>query len=93
MQMPTIKPYAGANSTALHVGQLTLYFSYETVIAFYSPETRLVVSENLWGATTAKHIKAVTGREPEKKAVASGAYRRLARPEFETLLAATVDKF
>jgi hypothetical protein len=32
------------------------YFSYETLIAFRSNKTGLVVMENYWGTTTGKHL-------------------------------------
>ena len=40
----------------LYIGELTLYFSYSTVVAFYTPDTRLVISENVWSSTTGKHL-------------------------------------
>lgn len=35
---------------------LTLLFSYETCVAFYHPLSGWVVSENIWSATTGKHL-------------------------------------
>lgn len=35
---------------------MDLYFSYETVVAFSSSEAGLVISENIWGNTTGKHL-------------------------------------
>lgn len=40
----------------------TFYFSYETCVAFYTPEG-LVITENNWGPTTGKHLNWV---EPDK---------------------------
>lgn len=45
----------GAHSLAIQVGTLTLYFSYDTVVA-YSICGEAVVSENQWGTTTGKHL-------------------------------------
>lgn len=49
---PTDRP----NFTEVTIGDVTLWFSYKTVIAFHSPATGFVVSENLWSNTTGKHL-------------------------------------
>jgi hypothetical protein len=51
----------GSNALAVQTGNLTLYYSYQTVIAFRSPEKGLVVSENVWSRTTGKHLNAISG--------------------------------
>mgnify|MGYP001292102442 CR=1 FL=1 len=38
------------------VGDLTLLFSYETVVAFKRVHGPWVVSENVWSNTTGKHL-------------------------------------
>ncbi len=43
------------NTTRVRVGSLTLYFSYQTVIAFNGSEG-MVMRENDWGPTTGKHL-------------------------------------
>lgn len=48
---PTNRP----NFSKLFLNGYTLYFSYETIVAFHNGET-LIVTENTWGPTTAKHI-------------------------------------
>ena len=49
--------------TNLHKVELTnytLFFSYETVVAYIDKyNDRLVVSENIWSKTTAKHINKI----------------------------------
>lgn len=47
----------GKNCLRVDIGDLILYFSYATVIAFQTPETGFMASENDWGPTTGKHIK------------------------------------
>jgi hypothetical protein len=47
---------------------LRVYFSYSTPVAFYHPRTGLVVSENVYGTTTGKHINWIDGGEKEAKA-------------------------
>lgn len=49
-------PGQGAHTIRLDVDDLSLYFSYQTIVAFSHPSTGLVVSENVWSTTTGKHI-------------------------------------
>ena len=37
----------------------TFWFSYQTLVAFYSPKTGRVVHENVWSKTTGKHLNAI----------------------------------
>ena len=62
MNQPQLYPNYGfkRNFTYLIIGPLDLWYSYKTVIAFRTPATGLVVSENLWGPTTGKHINAIS---------------------------------
>lgn len=46
----------GAHCLKVTIGNLTIYFSYQTVIAFYTMETGLVIRKNEWGTTTGKHM-------------------------------------
>jgi len=46
----------GAHCLEVRVGNLTLYFSYRTVVAFHTSKTGTVVRQNDWGATTGKHL-------------------------------------
>ena len=38
---------------------LEVYFSYQTPIGYLHPEGGLTLSENKWGPTTSKHLKAI----------------------------------
>ena len=83
MELPNISNYGTAdtkNAVAVTIGNATAYFSYETLIGFNSPSTGLVLSENLWGATTAKHLNFI-----------SRSAKRLVRAEFEALVKQAVD--
>lgn len=52
----------GAHTLSLtYPNGITLYYSYQTVVAFHTPETGLVVSENIWGSTTGKHLNWLDG--------------------------------
>ena len=71
---------ASNRNTPFHevtVGPLTLYFSYQTCVAFYPPAGRRVVSENVWGPTTGRHLNELDGGRKDE---------RTPRAEFEKQL-------
>ena len=72
--MSSSNPNYGVNSVAVEFGPMVIYFSYDTVVAFSLPGEGLVVSENLWGPTTGKHINSISGVFASK---------RIDRDEFE----------
>ena len=47
------------NNTLLTIGDLDIYFSYSTPIAFYYKSEGLVIRENNWRQTTGKHLNAI----------------------------------
>jgi len=47
------------SSRSVYIGSLTLYFSYDTVVAFSSPKTGLVIRKNDWSTTTGRHLNAI----------------------------------
>ena len=49
-------PLNTPNFTEVKVNNLTLWFSYETLIAFRASPCGLVVRENEWSVTTGKHL-------------------------------------
>jgi hypothetical protein len=49
------------HSLAFQLGAVTVYFSYETPVAFEAPGHGLVVRENDWGPTTGKHLNWIDG--------------------------------
>ena len=53
----------GSHTQAINIGKLTLYFSYDTVVAFSHPDTGTVVCENVFSRTTGKHLNWL---EPDK---------------------------
>lgn len=74
----------GAHSLEVHIGDLTLYFSYDTVVAFQAPGIPgIVVSENCWSTTTGKHLNWID--DGNKKA-------RVKRAEFEHQLKSVLAK-
>ena len=50
--------YAGPASLLVCIGDLHLYYSYSTVVA-YLHGGRLFCSENKWSITTGKHLNAI----------------------------------
>ncbi|MGE5433040.1 MAG: hypothetical protein ACM3QX_18325 [Syntrophomonadaceae bacterium] len=54
MNAPRIR--TDSNFTRLELNSLTLFYSYETIIGFHTPETGMVISENVWSQTTGKHL-------------------------------------
>jgi hypothetical protein len=81
--LPTFQSYGQYSSDNYGVNCLVFtdaqrndyYFSYETLVAFWTAQTGLVVRENDWGPTTGKHLnwiesdksKRISGEEFEKK--------------------------
>jgi hypothetical protein len=49
---PTNRP----NFTEVTLGDVTVWFSYRTPIAFVAPGHPVTVRENDWGLTTGKHL-------------------------------------
>ena len=51
----------GSYCLQFFVGDITIYFSYQTPIAFRAPGRGLVVRQNDWGPTTGKHLNWIDG--------------------------------
>lgn len=52
------------SNISVDVGNLTIFFSYKTVVAINHPSCGLLCSKNIWGKTSGKHINFI---EPDKK--------------------------
>ncbi len=76
MNLPTHRQYAGPSSLQVIMPDLTLWWSYDTVVAFET-KAGLVVRENDWSTTTGKHLNAI---DFEAKKF------RIPSPEFEAKL-------
>ena len=90
--LPTIRSYGeyksgnyGAHSLRVDIGTLSLYFSYETVIAFQDSDG-LKVRENDWSTTTGKHLNWIDGGGEAKKS-------RLPSQQFEDALTAKLAQY
>ena len=69
----------GAHCIRLDIGRLSVWFSYDTIVAIQNGET--YVSKNCWSTTTGKHLNAIDGGDRDAKK------RRLPRKEFEAKVA------
>lgn len=72
----------GVNSLYFECGDLRVYFSYQTPVAFWTPTTGIVCRENDWSATTGKHLNAI---QPKKS-------KRIVGRLFEEQLSVVVDR-
>ena len=71
------------SSRLVSIGNLDLYFSYDTVIAFSSKYTGLIIRKNDWSTTTGKHLNAIN----------SDHSIRIKGDEFEYMLEETLAKY
>jgi hypothetical protein len=55
----------GDKGTEIAIGNITVYFSYNTIVAFETPEHGLICCENIWGSTTGNHLNSI---EPDHDA-------------------------
>ena len=60
MSTITLTKGASPNETRVTIGTLTLYFSYETIVA-YTHKNITVFCENVWSSTTGKHLNRIPG--------------------------------
>ncbi len=81
--LPKVSHYGDmkGNSVKVEVGPLTIWYSYETAVAFCVAGNRRVVCENSWGTTTGKHLNVI---EPNKN-------NRVSMNEFYRLWAELVE--
>ena len=83
----SVEPYGyngnyGTNALKITVGGVTIWYSYDTAVAFETHATGLVVCENVWGKTTGKHLNIIDGGNKSA---------RLPAAEFEKKLQAVVN--
>ena len=88
--LPNIKNYGdyasdnyGAHSLVITLGQLEVYFSYKTPVAFCTNEDGLVCSENIWSTSTGKHLNWIQ----------SDKSKRIKNADFDARLTATLKRF
>lgn len=70
------------SAVALDWGNVTLFYSYQTPVALWRSGFGLVVRENDWGPTTAKHMR-------EARTYCGGSWETVSGAAFDQLLAET----
>ena len=80
MSLPHFESYycRSADALTFDLGEVQVWFSYRTPVAFFDGRRRYV-SANIWGPTTGRHINAIDGGDKAG---------RLPRDVFETRLSA-----
>jgi hypothetical protein len=56
----------GCNSLCIEFPNLSVYFSYNTIIAFKT-DNKLIVCENVFSTTTGKHLNIIDGGQKESR--------------------------
>lgn len=61
--MATVELHRSQNNnlTRIYLGDIVLWFSYETIVAFHVPGSRPVVAANVWSNTTGRHLNEIDG--------------------------------
>ncbi len=74
MDLPRISNYGryssdnyGANSLCVSMPNITVWFSYQTPVAFQAVARQRLVRENDWGPTTGKHLNWIDGGDKESR--------------------------
>ena len=80
--MVRIKKEMNDKLTTVYLGELELYFSYETCIGFQELADKPVISENKWSNTTGKHLNHI---DPDKE-------YRVPHQEFEEKLEELIEE-
>lgn len=55
-----------ANFAKVTINNTTLWFSYETIVAFHQGNN-FFVRENVWGSTTGKHLNFIDGGDHDNR--------------------------
>lgn len=83
-QLPNIESYGryssdnyGLHTLKIVLPKISFYFSYDTIVAFYTIQTGRVVCKNNWSTTTGKHLNWIDGGDKKS---------RLSYDEFQTKL-------
>ncbi len=76
--MITIEKTQNNKFTTVEIGNLKLYFSYETIIGFKTG-TRTTAIKNYWSNTTGRHLNTFSDKS-----------ERLERPDFNQALETTL---
>lgn len=87
--LPTISSYGdyssgnyGMNALQVSMDGLTLFYSYQTIVAYRDAQDGLTICENIWGTTTGKHLNWI---HPDHS-------RRVSYNEFREKLADAIER-
>ena len=72
----------GAHTKHVDLGEIELWYSYDTVIAYRDLQDGLTIRQNDWSTTTGKHLNWI---DPDKS-------KRITGAEFETKLHAALQR-
>jgi len=82
-ELPSFRTYGdyssegyGVHTLQFLVGDLTVWFSYQTPVAFCHGIGQQIVRQNDWGPTTGKHLNWIDGGDKASR-VDSGTFERL----------------
>ena len=85
MALPKIGTYApGSNNHEVELGKLTIFFSYQTPIAYHIQGVGYVVRQNEWGTVTGRHMNAIDGGD-KKLRIAGSEFKLLLENEIKAL--------
>ena len=60
----------GAHSRRVELANITLFYSYDTIVAYTDGKDGLTVSTNQWGVTTGKHLNWIDGGDKKNRKTA-----------------------
>lgn len=92
MALPTIRSYGqyssdnyGAHTLVVSIGDLDVYFSYKTPVAFQLPGVGRVVHQNDWRVNMGKHLNWIDGADRKTKEGRAILAKRVDATEFKRL--------
>ena len=72
-ELPEISNYGqyssdnyGAHTLRVDLPTIRLYYSYQTIVAYYDGQDGLICSDNVWGVTTGKHLNWIQPNHKER---------------------------
>lgn len=83
IQLPSFQTYCGAHALQFFLPTITIWFSYQTPVAFKPIGGLLVVRQNDWGTATGRHLNAIDGGNKKQ---------RVTGETFERMLSAALEK-
>lgn len=88
MDMPTVNMYGpyqepyGTHCLSVSWGNMTVWYSYRTIVAFQVKGFPRVVRRNDWSTTTGTHLNAIDGGD-KKSRISGEVFERMLRDALE----------